>query len=194
MRVRSRALSRPLSTDGSVWKALAAEIRARPLPHAHPLLGSLYMIALAEGRRQLRTYHAIDEDRRDDLVHDLLLAELTALLMAARPLTFFRVALHNRARTWLRRRDARVESGGPREEAGGAGGAAVEDAMIARLDGACALAKLSPRERAVLIDVGLGEDREAIARAHGVSAAAVHQIVSRARKRLNAPHARRRAR
>ncbi len=191
MRVRSRVFSRPLSTDGSVWKALAAEIRAHPPPHAHPRLGSLYMIALAEGRRRLRTYHTIDEERRDDLVHDLLLAELPALLAATRPLTFFRVALRNRARTWLRRCDARVEGGGSEEEAGGA---AVEDAMIERLDGARALAKLSPRERSVLIDVGLGEDRDAIARAHGVSAAAVHQIVSRARKRLNAPHARRRAR
>jgi DNA-directed RNA polymerase specialized sigma24 family protein len=191
MRARSRVLSRQPSTDGSAWKSLAAEIRASPSPYAHPQLGRLYRIALAEGRRQLRTYHAIDEDRRDDLVLDLLLAELTPILVAARPLTFFRVALRNRARTWLRRRDARVEGGEPEEVAGGE---AVEDAMIARLDGLRALAELAPRERAVLLAACLGSERGDVARAHGLSAAAVHQIVSRARKRLNAPHARRRAR
>ncbi len=190
MRASSRVHSRPLPSASTqdAWKALATEIRASPSPYESPGLGRLYELALFEGECVLDAYREVDCDRRDDLVVDLLLASLRQLLAADRPRALFRVALHNRARSWLRRGDAPVERDeGPVTVIDRAG---VEDAMIFRIDAHRALAQLPARDHAILFSVGLGEDREAVARAHGTTVANVDQIVSRARRRLGASHPR----
>jgi DNA-binding NarL/FixJ family response regulator len=152
----------------------------------------LYVLALAEGRRVLRGFRVIDEARREDLVVDLLVERLAALLRAQRPRAFFRAMVYNAARSWLRRGDAVVlEEGDPQDGERAPWG--VDDDAAARIDGRRALLRMTLREQRILVLVGLGDDREAIAKEFRTSRANVDQIVSRVRRRAGGGASRRQA-
>lgn len=139
-------------------------------------MARLYALARAEAHRALRGFRAIDRARVDDLLHDVLLRCLDAMLHAESPRAFFRHVLLNDARSWLRRRDATIAT------TRGDHRVTCDDPAL-RLDGRRALARLSVRDRAIVVAVGLGHEREAVARAHGTSRANVDKIVSRLRQR-----------
>jgi len=177
------------------WIAIVAKIRADGGdPHTSPHLPRLYGLALSEGPRQLASFRRrLGEDRIVDLVHDLLAAKVDAIVAAEEPRALFCTALQRRAISWLRRGDAAVVEDPVEETTNTAAYDESEGSEDERqgfiLDARNVLSKLPERERALVVAVALGEDREAIARTFGTSRANVDQIVSRVRRKLAAERA-----
>lgn len=175
------------------WIAAVAKIRASSSgdPRRSPHLGRLYELALADGPKLLASFRRrLGDERILDLIHDLLAVKVEAIVMADEPRALFCTALQRRAISWLRRGDAAVveypaEDSATSEGSGNHSGEAEDDRRGFILDARNILSKLPDRERAMVVAVALGEDREAIAKAFGTSRANVDQIVSRVRKKLS---------
>jgi DNA-directed RNA polymerase specialized sigma24 family protein len=179
----------PVAED---WNAVVAQLRASTDPLRSPHLPRLYELALADGPRLLSSFRRrLGEERIIDLVHDLLAAKVDAIIAAEEPRALFCTALQRRAISWLRRGDAEVVADEDATSAADAVTAASsspasEDSRRGFiLDAKTALDGLPERERAMVVAVALGEERESIARAFGTSRANVDQIVSRVRRRFS---------
>ena len=164
------------------WIRVVLLIRkdADPLKSAH--LGELYTLALQDGPRLLKSFQKrLGDDRIIDLVHDLLASKIDAIVAADEPRALFCTALQRRAISWLRRGDAAVVEDTPERAPDGLH---EDDRQGFLLDAKTALEGLPERERAMVVAVALGEEREAIAAAFGTTRANVDQIVSRVRRRF----------
>lgn len=168
------------------WDELVVRMRAEGLPLHGPLFRRFYELALSDGPRFLAPFkRSLGEERAIDLVHDLLAEKLEAILAAETPRALFFTALHNRARSWLRRQDAQVVESPPDSSRQNPSGDMENDARHAFvLDARDALAALSERDRGIVVAAALGEDREVIAREFKTSRANVDQIASRLQKRF----------
>ncbi len=165
------------------WKAVIARLRAAADPLQSADLPRLYALALADGPRLLGSFRRrLGEDRVVDLIHDLLAMKAEAIIAADQPRALFCTALQRRAISWLRRGDAQVAADVP--EAADASGTTEDERRGFILDAKTALDHLPARERAIVVAVALGEERESIAREFGTSRANVDQIVSRVRRRF----------
>jgi DNA-directed RNA polymerase specialized sigma24 family protein len=144
-------------------------------------LPRLYELALADGPLLLRGFRRrLGDERILDLVHDLLAAKLEAIVLAEEPRALFCTALQRRAISWLRRGDSAVVA-----EAEGAGAdERADERQEFLLDARNALERLPERERAMVVAVALGEEREAIAQEFRTTRANVDQIISRVRRRF----------
>ena len=168
---------RPFLSSARAWQLAQAHLVASDDPWRSPHFAELYVIAVADGQRALARFRRIDASRRADLIHDLLVRSLDAILRARSPRAFFVTSLTHLAIQWLRRGDARVLPEPARE--------VVDERDAAQgLDLSRVLERLSPRDARIVLAVAMGEDRLEVARAHGVSRDNVDQIVSRARTRL----------
>jgi RNA polymerase sigma factor (sigma-70 family) len=171
------------------WIAAVAKIRASsPAGDAlkSPHLGRLYELAVADGPKLLASFRRrLGDDRILDLIHDLLAAKVEAIVNADEPRALFCTALQRRAISWLRRGDAAVVEDPEEEDSARASEEAEDERRGFILDARNVLSKLPDRERAMVVAVALGEDREAIAKTFGTSRANVDQIVSRVRKKLS---------
>ncbi len=172
------------SPAGDPWSALAAEVHAAASPWTSAAFAALYRLARTDGARVLRSFRALDADRRVDLAIDSFLAKRDDILAADRPRAFFRKALYHDAVSWMRSPRSRVAAV-PEETSGHLHGAldASEASLIYRLDARRRFANLHAREREMLLANALGETREAIGKAAGTSRANVDQLISRARRR-----------
>lgn len=169
------------------WAAAIAALRGSPAPYASPGFGALYTLVCREGRRMLRSFRQIDDDRKDDLAHDTLLVALPALLRADCARAYFATALHRAAVSWLRSPRATVaelvvEGTREAEHDGDAEGCAHR--RIAAREAFEALGGLNSRDRAVMLAEARGDSRDEIAAALGMSRANVDQVISRARRRM----------
>jgi RNA polymerase sigma factor (sigma-70 family) len=170
-------------TGRDEWNELITRIRADSDPLRSPHLREFYAVAVRDGMRLLASFRrSLGDERLLDLIHDVL-ADVDQILSAETPRAFFCTALQRRAISWRRRGDASVAETPP-EEVGETGPHDEEARRAFMLDAIQALDALPDRDRRIAIAAGLGEDREAIAREHGLSRANVDQIISRARKRL----------
>lgn len=179
------------------WQAVTAMIRGVEDPLQSPHLPKLYALALEDGPRLLGSFRRrLGEDRIVDLVHDLLAAKLEVIVAAKEPRALFCTALQRRAISWLRRGDAAVLEDRSRDSAPHASDASAvaaidgsvnpeDDRHEFLIDAKSALDELPPRERAMVVAVAMGEERESIAREFGTSRANVDQIVSRVRRRFS---------
>jgi len=164
------------------WTRVVLLIRGDADPLTSPHLPKLYELALADGPRLLKSFQKrLGDDRIVDLVHDLLATKVEAIVNADEPRALFCTALQRRAISWLRRGDAAVVEDAPERPPEGV----IEDERQGFLvDARNALADLPERERAMVVAVALGEEREAIAAAFRTTRANVDQIVSRVRRRF----------
>lgn len=160
------------------WQLARQRITSTHDPARSREIVVLYRLAIADGTRALRSFSKIDEERRADLIHDLLATRLDAILAADSPRALFLTALSRLAIQWIRRKDAEVHES-PAAQAEG-----IDRDPGHAIDVRRALAKLGARDARVLFAVAIGEDRDEIARVHGTSRQNVDQIVSRARRRL----------
>jgi RNA polymerase sigma factor (sigma-70 family) len=167
------------------WDEIAARLRGSSAPDRSPYVRALYELAIRDGTGFLAAYRrSLDEDRVRDLIHDVLATKLKAILDAETPRAFFCTVLQNRARSWLRRGDAKVVETLPDSARERSSGVSEEERRVFHLDAEDALSELSERDRAIVVAASFGEDRETIAREHGTSRANVDQIVSRTQKRF----------
>jgi len=166
--------------------AVVAKIRLTADPFQSPHLGRLYELALADGPKLLSSFRRrLGDERIVDLVHDLLAAKLEAIVSADEPRALFCTALQRRAISWLRRGDACVVEDPAKETASTDRTGQPEDERRGFiLDAHALLDRLPVRERAMVVAIALGEEREAIAAEFGTSRANVDQIVRRVRKRF----------
>ena len=166
------------------WNAVVARLRAATDPLQSEDLPRLYALALADGPRLLGSFRRrLGEERIVDLVHDLMAAKAEAIIKADEPRALFCTALQRRAISWLRRGDAEVVA--EVRETADASAVAEDERQGFILDARTALDQLPARERAMVVAVALGEERESIAREFGTSRANVDQIVSRVRRRFS---------
>ena len=160
------------------WREAARRVREDKAKH----LPRLYELALEDGPRLLgRFQRRLGDERIVDLVHDLLATKADAIAEAEEPRALFCTALQRRAISWLRRGDAAVAEDRP-ETATDREPESERRRFL--LDARAALAGLSERERAMVVAVALGEEREAIAREFKTTRANVDQIVSRVRRKF----------
>lgn len=167
------------------WQDLAREIRAAKDPWPSRALVRLFALAEEDGRRALRSFTGeMDDAAIVDLIRDLLVAQLHAVLEAEEPRGFFWRALVRRAISRKRKGSSRVEPTPEQEPPPSGPLDAEEQNRISRLDRAAAWARLSPREQEVLSALAEGEDRDALAERWGTTRNNIDQIISRARRRL----------
>lgn len=169
---------RPFLSSAGAWRLAQQRMLACEDPWRSPHFAELYVVAVADGQRALARFRRIDPSRRADLIHELLVRSLGAILRARSPRAFFVTSLTHLAIQWLRRGDARVLPAPAREPVD-------ERDAACGLDLGRVLERLSPRDARIVLAVAVGEDRHEVARAHGVSRDNVDQIVSRARARLD---------
>jgi RNA polymerase sigma factor (sigma-70 family) len=141
---------------------------------------------MEDGRWTLRSFHQISEEDRDDLVADAFWRALPKILAATTPRAFFVGVVTHAAVDRLRRRDTRRAKEDElsslaenRQEGSDREGTLVDSIQLQR-----ALSALGERDHDIIAAVWYGEDREEIARQHGISRAAIDQVVSRLRRRL----------
>jgi DNA-directed RNA polymerase specialized sigma24 family protein len=164
------------------WIRVVQLIRKDADPLTSPNLPKLYELALADGPRLLKSFQKrLGEERIIDLVHDLLATKAVAIIAADEPRALFCTALQRRAISWLRRGDAAVVEEAPERLPEGMH---EDDRQGFLVDAREALAGLPERERAMVVAVALGEEREAIAQQFRTTRANVDQIVSRVRRRF----------
>jgi DNA-directed RNA polymerase specialized sigma24 family protein len=167
------------------WDEIIVRLRDEAHPSRSPLVARLYEVALDDGVRFLSSFkRTLGDERTLDLIHDLLAEKLEAILAAETPRAFFCIALQNRARSWLRRGDARVVESPPDSSRRDGVDDSDSDRQAFVLDARDALDALSERDRAIVTAAGYGENREVIAREFKTSRANVDQIVSRLQKRF----------
>lgn len=167
------------------WAAAIAALRTSPAPYANPAFGALYTLVCRDGRRMLRSFRQIDDDRKDDLALDTLLVALPALLRADCARAYFATALYRAALSWRRSpRAALATADANADEACDAESPLECEArrMEYCLDAQAAFAQLPRRERAVLLADARGCLRDEIAAELGTSRANVDQVISRARR------------
>lgn len=169
------------------WAAAMTALRASPAPYASAAFGALYTLVCRDGRRVLRTFRQIDDDRKDDIALDTLVTALPALLRADCARAYFATALHRAVVSWLRSPRATVaelvvES---TRDAGYDGDAeSCAHRRIAAREAFEALRGLNSRDRAVMLAEARGDSRDEIAAALGMSRANVDQVISRVRRAM----------
>jgi DNA-directed RNA polymerase specialized sigma24 family protein len=149
-------------------------------------MANFYELAVSDGLGAVGSFRkALGDERLLDLVHDLLADRLDAILAADHPRALIVVALQRRAISWRRRPDAAVvaEPVGQQDDTYAADVEEGERRAFV-IDARAHLAALPERERLIMVAVGLGTDREELARELGTSRGNVDQIVNRVRKRL----------
>lgn len=173
------------------WGELCALIRETGGLAKSPHVAELYGYALRDGKRTLRSFHQLDEHRREDLIHDALAKALPQIVSSETPKALFTVTVRRIAIDRFRReaRTTRNEIADDKLVAHQADGtpdsATVIDANKALEDvRRRADNRLTPRERDVLFAVAYGEDRDVIARQYDTTRVNIDQIVSRARRKL----------
>jgi DNA-directed RNA polymerase specialized sigma24 family protein len=166
------------------WDEVVRTLRTAELPRSHPAFAQLHRLAVLDGKSALAGFRRLDDGLREDVIHDLIVVELEQLIAADRPRSYFMVAVRRRAIDLLRklsRESPELDEEASARTASGLDNTQGDPAFV--LDARQALASLSERDLRIVTAVGLGEDREALAASHGISRAAVDQIVSRVRKR-----------
>jgi RNA polymerase sigma factor (sigma-70 family) len=170
------------------WDRIVVRLRRAGDPYGDPAFAELWTLACEDGPAALESFRRsgkLDEARIADLTRDLVIGALPAILEAVNPHAYFVAAIVNAARSWLRRGSARVVSPGDRSAAHDeTHPVAVAPDLESCIDASDFMLTLSERERSVLQALGHGEDRDAIARALGLTRANVDQIISRARRRF----------
>lgn len=175
-------VAREVSVTKVRWLQASAPLRGSATPWSHPGASALYGLLFAEGARALRGYRAIDRARREDLISEVFVRALPRIVAADDPCAYFRTALNHEARSWLRRRGARVLDAAPHTEPRHDG----EAHPFARLTLRALARSLSSREQQVFLGLMDGEDRDALARRLSTSRANIDQIVHRTRSRARA--------
>ncbi|MEZ4409510.1 MAG: hypothetical protein R3A52_24015 [Polyangiales bacterium] len=178
-------------SDTEAWRETVARVRSSPDWRRSPAFAELYALVSREAERVFRAFRGRAFDM--DEAHDLLAERMTEILSAESPRAYFATALRRRLIDVERRARTRREA--PRTEATdeaarrvpspGTESGAERVAFV--IDARAGVARLTLRERDVLVAVAEGEDRDALARALGTSRANIDQIVSRARQKLHAP-------
>lgn len=169
-----------ISPSGDAWTSLAAALRRSASPWSSEAFGALYELARDEGASALRSFRAIDSERRRDLALDTLLAKRAEIIAAERPRAFFRTVLQRDAISWMRSPRSRVASD---EALATCCGCKSSDARhVERLDALRRVAALDGRSRAMLVADAMGESRPEIAARAKTSRANVDQVISRARR------------
>lgn len=166
------------------WIEVVELVRGAADPTASRHLPRLWALAQAEATRSLGALNdRLGKALVEELVWDLLAAELPAIVGAANPRAYFIRAICNRALSWIRspRSMALPLDDGRVSRTPGAG---VESDPVFLIDARAALARLPARERDVVTSAALGIDRDEIAAMFGTSRANVDQIVSRVRRRF----------
>lgn len=170
------------------WDGIVVRLRRADDPYGDPAFAELWALACEDGPAALESFRRsgkLDDARIADLTRDLVIDALPAILEAVNPHAYFVAAIVNAARSWLRRGSARVMSPDDRSGADDERHPlAVTPAPASWIDANDFLLTLSERERSVLVALGHGEERDAIARALGLTRANVDQIISRARRRF----------
>lgn len=165
------------------WRTVRQLILDDPPPWRSRHMAQLWEYCRQDGLRALASFSQLGPDAREDLIKDVLVAELESILKADRnPRAYFLTTLRNRAIDWKRAPASRMD---PEPEAGSAGDTPTtndEERQVFRLDAHDLLASLSERDREILLEVAAGEEREDIAERYHTSRANVDKIVSRARK------------
>lgn len=177
------------------WADVVDLIRREGGPRKSRAVRGLYEMAIADGRRVLASFQRqLGDEVILELTHALVAEKLQEIVDANSPFALFKTALRRRAISWLRRGDAVVAERPDEALDAGASSTGATPGLEASaqaderqfvFDAQAALNSLSERDRQIAVAVGLGEDREAIARAFNTSRANVDQIVSRLRKRLD---------
>lgn len=162
------------------WNEAAARLKGKtPLERRQsPDFVTLYRLAAEHGARKL-VGSKIDAQRARDVVLDLVLTKLDALVEAEDPFPFFLAAVKNAGRDWVRRKSSYVAAD-LRVERAQAEPLASEGAAELEV----VLKHLNPLERRVFALEAVGEDHTNIGLAIGKKRDAVAQIISRARKKL----------
>lgn len=170
------------------WDQIVVRLRRAGDPYGDPAFAELWALACEDGPAALESFRRsgkLDDARIADLTRDLVIDALPAMLEAVNPHAYFVAAIVNAARSWLRRGSARVVSPDDRSAAHDeTHPAAVAPDLESWIDASDFMLTLSERERSVLQALAHGEDRDAIARALGLTRANVDQIISRARRRF----------
>jgi DNA-directed RNA polymerase specialized sigma24 family protein len=178
------------------WAEVAELIRQEGGPSKSRAVAQLYKYAQKDGPWLIRSFEKeLGKGVLEELTHALLAEKLDEIVYADNPKALFRTSLVRRAISWRRRGDAAVmpqstEPLTPKPISGSTGHGESrdldEDAERHRFvhDAHVILGGLSERDRQIVVAVGLGEDREGIARAFKTTRANVDQIVSRVRKQL----------
>jgi DNA-directed RNA polymerase specialized sigma24 family protein len=168
------------SPSGDAWTWVVAELRRAASPWSSEAFGALYELARAEGAVALRSFRAIDSERRRDLAIDTLFAKWAEIIAAERPRAFFRTVLQRDAISWMRSPRSRIASDEWLAERCGCGSS--EARHVDRIDGLRRVAALDARSRAMLVADAMGETRPEIAARAKTSRANVDQVISRARR------------
>jgi RNA polymerase sigma factor (sigma-70 family) len=175
MRPSSTPTSSIETTVAEAWHIAACSLRRETAERDHSTLAKLYVLAMRDGLNALRTFARIDAAYREDLVQDVFTARWCNVVAAANPRAYFRTAVRNAARSWLRARDRELVVLGEVI-------VHADDAHAFKLDACRRLASMSERQRNVLVDDALGYSRDEIAARYNLTRANVDQIVSRTRR------------
>lgn len=165
------------------WDEVVGLLRTAASPRSHPAFARLHRLALSDGARALASFRRLDSGLREDVICDLVVAELEALVAADRPRSYFMVAVRRRAIDLLRKleRERPGADEEPGEAAGVDGGQGGDRDFV--LEAERELAGLSLRDQRIMSAVGLEEDRDALAVSLGMSRNAIDKVVSRVRER-----------
>lgn len=160
------------------WRGLVERVNAGGVPDESPALGELYQLALADGVRVLRSFRALSEEERRDLVAEKFVRERVSLLAATSPRGFFLAAVKREAISALRKKGTAEKY---REALVSVMDSAVrtEDDTVITLELAARLRRLSPRDQQIVRAVHCGEDRQDVAHFFDTTRANVDQICSR---------------
>lgn len=172
------------------WLQVVASIRADGGPRRSAHVRDLYELAVKDGQAILASFlNDLGKDRVVDLIHDLLTEKLDAIVGADSPKALFATALTRRAISW-KRRPAAVIAETPIEDRSAPadpGHTTEGERQAFNLDARAALARLSSRDRDIVVAAAMGVNVQEIADAHRTSAANVYQIVSRVQRRFRGP-------
>lgn len=166
------------------WAAAMTALRASPEPYASAAFGALYTLVCRDGRRVLRTFRQIDDDRKDDLALDTLLVALSGMLSADSPRAYFATALRHTALSWRRSPRAAVAEFAPETTRPVERDDDAERSAHRRLVLRRALDGMKPLHRAVVLAEARGDSRDEIAATLGMSRANVDQVISRVRRAM----------
>lgn len=160
------------------WGVLVERVNATVPPDESPALGELYQLAVADGLRVLRGFHALSEEERRDVVAEKFVRERVSLLAATNPRGFFLAAVKRAAISALRKKGTADRH---REALVSVmdSAARTEDDTVTTLELAARLRRLSPRDQQIVRAVHSGESREDVARYFETSRANVDQVCSR---------------
>jgi len=167
------------------WLLLVEQVRQAPSPNESPVLPELYTLAMQTGISLLRRkFPGLGEADCEDLVSDKFTRELTAIVRASSPRSFFVTAIiravfdaKRRKKTHQKHVGELMLVGADRESTHS------DDSRAETLSMLACLESFSDRDQQILRAIAEGEDRETIAQLYDTSRANVDQVLSRARKR-----------